>query len=201
MKKNCWTCKHQPIPPDLEPCLHCLRLPPIFRRSDGIDRVDNWQPAKQLRKELQAEIDRLKQINRMMKDQLDIATDLGEKRFREIERLKAAITTLKSENQALYIWRTSSADKLAKKDAEISELRRHVSEVMKREDALKKQAQAKPDLLPVGTRVMLTGIITEIDKEDAEFPYEIKLDNGDYIIDWYPESVIKVIAYSQPQKM
>lgn len=158
MKKNCETCKHQPIPPDLEPCLHCLHLPPIFRRSDGIDRVDNWQPAKPIWKELQAEIDRLKK----------------ERDYMELE--------LAGRSNEIYQAGIAHARELAAKDAEIAELRQRISE-----DAPKQQvASEKPDLLPVGTKVMVkydkdiyAATIINIDRHDTTVPYFVRFGDGE----------------------
>jgi len=50
-----------------------------------------------------------------------------------------------------------------------------------------------PDLLPVGTRVMLTGTIIGVDEKDDEFPYGVVID-GD-VDAWYPKQSVKPINH------
>lgn len=202
MKKTCETCKHQPIPPDLEPCLHCLRLPPIFRRSGGIDRVDNWQPAKPRRKELIAEIGEwTRQYNAAQKRACDAEALVAEKNT-DIERLKRVVDTLKNENAALYNYRTKTINIHAEKDAEIERLQNKLTnaidiniEMNRKIRSLAAEQQAQQDLLPVGTKVMLTGTIMEVDKNDMVYTYEIQIDAGDGNNLWFSRASVKPLNH------
>ena len=50
-----------------------------------------------------------------------------------------------------------------------------------------------PDLLPIGTRVMLTGTIIDVDEKDDEFPYGVVID-GD-VDAWYPKQSVKPLNH------
>jgi hypothetical protein len=57
------------------------------------------------------ELERLRETNRAMKEQLDIATDLGEKRFQENVRLRAEVTRLEGINETALHLLTQYGDK------------------------------------------------------------------------------------------
>ena len=50
-------------------------------------------------KNLQSCVESLKTTNREMKSQLDIATDLGDKRWKECERLRKALESLRNDER------------------------------------------------------------------------------------------------------
>src|SRR3972149_1196068 len=148
MEKNCDTCKFRDLEKRTHPCGFCELNTYLKPKSGHI----NWQPIKPRRKELQAtiaeqaakiELDRI--AHNAEVDQYNAGYEAGEKG--EVGEYDAPHYEPDYDS-----WRSGYRDasydrlmrELAAKDAEIAEHRRHVSEVMKREDALKKQLAAPP---------------------------------------------------------
>jgi predicted FMN-binding regulatory protein PaiB len=59
----------------------------------------------------ESELDQLRETNRAMKEQLDIATDLGQERFEENVRLRAEVTRLEGINETALHLLTQYGDK------------------------------------------------------------------------------------------
>ena len=176
MDERCNTCKFFQVSYFDEPCRTC-----VYSLSACVLKKDNWQakdakPAKPRRKELRATIERVKA-------ERDGLIGIHDQWYRALAEKQATIDELTAERDALldcYFQKEEPdskgrmrvdfgkvlmehAQELAAKDAEIAEHRRHVSEVMKREDALKKQLAAPPALLPVGTRGTIPVEIIEVE--------------------------------------
>ena len=112
----------------------------------------------------------------------------------EIERLKRVVDLLKSENAALYRYRSDAFKELAAKDAEIAELKRHDGIRVTADGVImesappapkKQSASEKQELLPVGTKVMLdydkdiyAATIIKVNKGDPEIPYFVRFGDG-----------------------
>jgi hypothetical protein len=76
-------------------CGHVCKHP---GRRMGVDRLHSTQPMEFVTVEVTG-LDQLRETNRAMKEQLDIATDLGEKRFQENTRLREKLTRMEHERK------------------------------------------------------------------------------------------------------
>jgi hypothetical protein len=88
-------------------CGHVCKHP---GRRMGVDRLHSTQPMEFVTVEVTG-LDQLRETNRAMKEQLDIATDLGEKRFQENVRLRAEVTRLEGINETALHLLTQYGDK------------------------------------------------------------------------------------------
>jgi hypothetical protein len=78
---------------EIEELKQSRRWMPVEERLSVVGTSGEWKMTEQLNEALKIirEFERLQFINAEMKAQLDIATDLGEKRFQEIVRLRNAL--------------------------------------------------------------------------------------------------------------
>jgi len=156
--------------------------------------ASDFEPYKPRRvQEIQAEIERLEdEINRLLMPP-DIAT-----KDAEISALKNDIAapqeTIKTQlhnlvevinerdyyKNACHKWSEMYDKDIAAKDAEIAELGRRIRDLLKKQDA-----SEKPELLPVGSEVMVdydkdiyAATIIKVDEGDPLVPYRVRFDDG-----------------------